>query len=238
MSGMQFSVGPRHDPIVKGSPEALVALLHDRGDSAQTLAPIAERWAATVPTTAFIALDEIEAVEPPLSTTASQAMRDVGVAPEPTGAEPTGLDRAARQLGPLLKQQLRSRRLDAGRLVLVGFGHGGTLVLNMVLRQGWSCAGVLAFAATLVRPLPRLLRLGHKIRLIECVGDGPSGHSSVREAVALLTARGIDARGAVLAGSMLSDAAIRHGGAYLVELVATAQRGDRFNLDRESSHAS
>jgi hypothetical protein len=55
--------------------------------------------------------------------------------------------------------------------------------------------------------------------------------------VAQLTTRGIDARGILLGGSALSDEAIRHGGAYLVELVATAQRGDHLHVNRESSHA-
>ena len=76
----------------------------------------------------------------------------------------------------------------------------------------------------MARPLPRLLRIDHKVRLIECVGDRPTAHSNLRELVAQLGARGIDTRGVLLAGSMLSEPAIRHGGAYLVELVASAQR--------------
>jgi len=59
----------------------------------------------------------------------------------------------------------------------------------------------------------------------------------LRDAVAWLTARGLDTRGVVLAGSPMSDEAIRHGGAYLVELVATAQRAKRFHVNLESSHA-
>jgi predicted esterase len=227
MTWMQFSHGLRLDPIAKGSPEALVILLHDLGASAATLTPIAARWATSVPTTAFIALDGIEQLDP-----SSSGLPPHTIDPS---AEPTVLDRAARHLEPLLEHQLGSCRLDASRLVLVGFGHGGTLALHVLLRQGWSCAGVLAFAAKLTRPLPRILRVGYKVRLMECVGDGHVGHSSLRDVVALLTARGIDTRGVSLAGSALSDEAIRHGGAYLVELVATAQRGDRFHVDQESS---
>ena len=222
MSWMRFSHGLRRDPIAEGSAEALVAVFNEQSKSAQTLAPIVERWAATVPMTAFVAFDGIEQIELGLDT----------------DGKPAKLDHAARQLEPLLKQQLRALSLDCSRLVLVGFGDGGTLVFNTVLRQGWGCAGVLAFSAKLVRPLPRLLRVGQKIRLIECVGEASLPYGSLPETVALLMARGIDARGALLTDSMLSDAAIRHGGAYLVELVATAQRGDRFNIDQERSHAS
>jgi hypothetical protein len=47
-----------------------------------------------------------------------------------------------------------------------------------------------------------------------------------------VAARAIDARGTSLAGSVRSEEAIRHGVAYLVELVATAQRGAGFSNDR------
>jgi predicted esterase len=228
MTWMQFPHGLRLDPIAKESPEALVVVLHDVGDSAATLTPIAARWAATVPTTAFIALDGIERLDPssgdlPRHTVAS--------------SDPTVLDRAAGHLVPLLEQQLRACRLDASRLVLAGFGYGGTLALHLLLRQGWHCAGVLAFAARLTRPLPRILRVDRKVRLIEYVDDPQVSHGSLRDAVALLAARGIDTRGVLLVGSVLSEESIRHGGAYLVELVATAQqRGDQLSLDREGSH--
>jgi len=232
MTWTQFSQGFRLDPITKGSPEALVILLHDLGTCAATLGPVAARWAATVPTAAFIALDGTEQFDPPSSGLPSHRTLDLD-----TGAEPARLDGAARQLGPLLERQLRSCRLDASRLVLVGFGYGGTLALHMVLRQRRSCAGVLAFAAKPMRPLPRILRVDHKVRLIACLGEGRIDHGSLRDVVALLTGRGIDTRAVLLAGSALSDEAIRHGGAYLVELVATAQRGARFHVDRERSHA-
>jgi predicted esterase len=232
MTWMRFSHGLRLDSVAKRSPEALVVLLPDVGNSAATLSPIAARWAKTVPTTAFIALDGVEQRDPPSSGLPSHSMLDLD-----GRAEPTMLDRAARHLGPLLEQQLRSCRLDASRLVLAGFGYGGTLALYMLLRQGWNCAGVLAVAAKLMRPLPRILRVDRKIRLIECMGDRHIDHSTLRDVVALLTTRGIDTRGVLLAGSPISDEAIRHGGAYLVELVATAQRGNRFHVDRESSNS-
>lgn len=125
----------------------------------------------------------------------------------------------------VLSEQLRSFRLDASELVLAGFGNGGTLALHILLRRGWRCAGILAFSARLPRLPCRILRTDIKVRLIECVDEGHLAHGSLRDAVASLMARGIDARGTLLAGSVLSEAAIRHGGAYLVELVASAQRG-------------
>jgi predicted esterase len=219
MTWKQFSHGLRLDPVAGGSPEALVVLLHDLGAGAAAMTLVAARWATAVPTTAFVALDRIAQPDVPADGLSAHATLD-----RDAGIEPSALDRASRHLAPLLEQQLRSRRLDANRLVLVGFGYGGTLALHMVLHHGRSCAGVLAFAAMLVRPFPRILGVDHKVRLIACVGDGEVGHGSLRNLVTSLTARGIDTRGVVLPGPVLSDAAIRHGGAYLVELVATAQR--------------
>jgi predicted esterase len=228
VSWTPFSHGLRLDPIGEGSPAALVALLSDLDASAATLAPIAARWAASVPTTAFVAL---EAIEPFVSSPDGRATRTPGAEPE----DPVMLDRAARRLEPLLERQLRAYRLDASRLVLVGFGYGGTLALHLVLRHGWRCAGVLAFAAKLARPLPRLISVRHKVRLIGRLGDDDFGPGSLREIVAPLSACGIDARGVLLAGSALSDEAVRHGGAYLVELVATAQQGDLFHVDTRAA---
>jgi hypothetical protein len=200
MGWVPFSHGFRLDPVGNGPPETLVVVLPDFATPAGTLNAVAEGWAMAVPTTAFIVLSAGEQRDP----------------------------HAPRPLGPLLEQQLRARRLDASRLVLVGFGEGGTLALHLSLHQNWGCAGVLAFAAKLLRPLPRLLAVNHKIRLIACSDDGPVDHSSLRDAVAALAGRGIDTRGIALVGPALSDETIRHGAAYLVELVATAQRGNRF----------
>jgi predicted esterase len=227
MPWMQFSQGFRLDPIAEEPPKALVVLLHEFGASAAM--PVAGRWAASVSTTAFIALEGLEPVG--VSSFELQHTR----ADLDGRTDVATLDCVAQRLQPLLEQQLRSSRLDASQLVLVGFGYGGTAALHLLLRQGWSCAGVLAFAATLTRPLPRGLRVDYKIRLIDCAQEGRT-HNILRDVVASLTARGIDARGVLLAGSALSDEAIRHGGSYLVELVATAQRGNRFHVDWENSH--
>jgi predicted esterase len=218
MTTAEFAHGRRFDPIAKGPPEALVILFGDLGLGAATLNPVAVRWATRVPSTAFIVLDRvIQPAAPSGDPLHTKADRDAS-------AEPAALDRAALNLGSLLQQHLRSYRLHADQLVLAGFRHGGTLALRLLLRQGWRCAGVLAFAAKLTPSLPRYLNVEGKVRLIECAENRKVGQSNLRVAVALLAACGIDARGALLTGPILSDEAIRHGGAYLAELVATAQR--------------
>jgi predicted esterase len=221
MTAAEFAHGRRFDPIAKGPPEALVILFGDLGFPAATLNPIAARWAPRVPSTAFIVLDGvIQPAAPSGDPLHRKADRDAS-------AEPAVLDRAELNLGSLLQQHLRSYRLHADQLVLAGFRDGGTLALRLLVRQGWRSAGVLAFAAKLTPPLPRYLNVEGKVRLIECAENRQVGQTSLRAAVATLAACGIDARGALLTGSILSDEAIRHGSAYLAELVATAQRGHR-----------
>ena len=204
MALVQLPRGFQLDPVDKGPPEALVVVLQDPGVPAEALRPLADRWAPSVPSSAFVVFDGL---------------------PQSTLPE--------RPLAPLIHDQLRARRLDVDRLVLVGFAEGGTLALRLLLQQGWNCAGVLAFAARSVRPLSRMHRVDHKIRLIDCDKEGDADYSGLRDFVATLTALGLDARGILLPGSPMSDEAIRHGGAYLAELVATAQRRDRFPVDRE-----
>jgi hypothetical protein len=197
MDWKRFAQGQRLDPTAGGEPEAVVVLLPDIGQSVAPLLAIAARWAATVPTTAFVAFDGIDRLDP-------QACR--------------------REWRSML-----SWRFDAGRLVLVGYRHGATVALHLALRRGWRCAGVLAFSPRLIQPLPRVISIDAKIRLIESE-QGQVGHADLRDAVLSLVARGVDARGILLPAPPLSDEAVRHGGAYLMELIATAQRGERIHV--------
>jgi predicted esterase len=231
MTWRQFSHGLRLDPITKGAPKALVVLLHDFDATAESLTSIAARWAAAVPSTAFVALPGSAPSDLPSDRVPQQPTDYLAK------ANLAMLEVAALRLAPVIDQQLRSRRLDASRLVLGGFGYGGMLALHMVLCQGIRCAGVLAYSTKPMTPLRRILEVDRKVRLIECIGDRHIGQSSLRDIIELLALRGIDARGVSLVGSALSEEAIRLGGAYLVELVATAQRGDRFPLARENSDA-
>jgi predicted esterase len=221
MPGTLFSQEFRLNPVAKGSPKALVVLLRDPGTWIEAVAAVAARWAASVPAAAFVALDGIRQIEP-----TSEVVRST-IADPRNGAKPDWLDRAGRSLVPLVAQELRARRLDASQLVLVGFGSGGTLALHLVLRQGWSSAGVLAFAPALKDPLPRSVRRSPKIRLIDSAGNSSGAHAGARDVVSLLVARGVDVRRIRLSGPMLSEEAIRHGALYLAELVATAQWGAR-----------
>jgi hypothetical protein len=207
---MQFTTAFRLDPIIMGPPRAGVILAYE----STPLKPVAARWAVRVPAAAFIGLQCA-------NDTAFTVSRE---------SESALLARAARALESMFEHQAQSLRLNGSQLVVVGFGNAGTVALHLVLHQGWSCAGVLTFGAKVLRPLPRRVSNLHKVRLIGHAKDARP--TSLRDDVALLIARGIDARG-VLASVLSTQEALRHGAAYLVELVATAQGSSRFPARRD-----
>jgi pimeloyl-ACP methyl ester carboxylesterase len=148
------------------------------------------------------------------------------------------LDGRHAKLDALIEEQLRSYRLSLGQLVLVGFGQGGALALHFGLDRCAGCAGVLAIAPRPLSPVSRIASAEPKVRLIARAEDDGIDHRILRDVVALLTACSVDARGVLLAGSILSDEVIRHGGAYLVELVATAQRASLRRASRDRRRAA
>jgi predicted esterase len=223
MVSMRYSRRFALEPLAKGPPEALVVLLLDLGSCRKILCPVAARWATAVPGAAFLALD-------------CQILLSCGERASPdeaaTGSDRLMLDYATRLLEPSLALELGSRRLDPTRLVLVGFGFGARLALHLLLGRGVSYAGALTFGARTSLPASGSDAVGSKVRLIERATDDETASRALREIVESLGASGLDARAALVEGSLLSDEAIRHGCAYLVELVATAQRGDRFHNRR------
>jgi hypothetical protein len=203
----EFRLG---QPALK-MPEALVVLLHDETYSSAQMNLVAERWATSLPDTAFEAFETSD-----LRVAGSDAATELANG---------GFESGMHDLEPILQGLLRIRRLDPNRLALIGFGAAGSLALQVALRLSWNCAGVLAIGASLGQPLPERMRINQKIRLIQCASGEQGGFSGLRDEVASLAQRGVDARGAAVTGSALSDEAVRHAGAYLVELVANAQRG-------------
>jgi len=199
-------------PAAEGVPNVLAVLLHDRLVSRQTARAVASRWAATVPTTAFLI---------------PACCDRVGRGSLPGTAVPLAavLDAEARRLTPLIVRYLHAYRLDPSRLVLIGCGLGGTLALHLGLRRGLVEAGVLAFAATLTNALwPAGVTTG-KVRIITCADEQEVARPRLGAFMDELISRGVDVRGVAMDLTSERKAILRLGGAYLAELVATAHRG-------------
>jgi predicted esterase len=207
------------EPVCKCPAETLVLLLHDRGDSAKSLEPVARQWAEALPTSAFMIPAGIERHDP----------RPAGPY-EP--AEWAEIDLAALRLELLVAQQLKLCRLAADRLVLAGVGDGGTIALHMGLRRGLTHAGVLAFAGKIERSLARVASTNGKVRLVLRTAGQDFGDGFAGEFVGHLARRGIDARGILLPGPALSEEAVHYGGFYLAELAATAHPRSRVDPGR------
>ena len=206
MSGTQQSQDLIVGPVAEGGPEVLAVLLHDRAVSRQTARSVASRWAAAVPTTAFLI----------------PACSD----PHGHGSRPDAevLDTEARRLMPLIIRSLHAYRLDPSRLVLIGCGFGGTLALHLGLRRGLAETGLLAFAATLTDALWPAGRTTGKVRIIACADAQEAARTRLGAFMDALIGRGVDARGVALDRASERKAMLRLGGAYLSELVATAHR--------------
>jgi predicted esterase len=213
MVWMQFSRGQVLEPVAECPAEALVVMLHDRGETAESLTTVALRWAATVPTAAFAIPNGTEHPDP---------LRHAAAGPKDDG-EWRLIDLALRDLDVLTLQQLRHYGLERDRLVLVGVGYGGTLALHMGLRGGVNYASILAFAGKLDRALAQGATSKGKVRLVLQTDEHKFGDGFMGEFMSHLATRGIDARGVLLSGPKLSDTAIRYGAFYLSELVAAAQ---------------
>ena len=206
MSGTQYSQDMIVGPAAEGAPEVLAVLLHDRGVSRQTARSVAARWAAAVPTTAFL-------------IPACSDEDGHGTAPDAAL-----LDAEARRLMPLIVRYLRAYRLDPSRLVLIGCGLGGTLALHLGLRRGLAEAGLLAFAATLTDALWPAGRTTGKVRIIACAEAQEAARTRLGAFMDELIGRSVDVRGVAFDRATERKAMLRLGGAYLAELVATAHR--------------
>lgn len=220
MALLRFSHWIKADEPLNGAPEALVVLLQESAYPSVQMKSVTARWAATVPSAAFAVLCVSDYSSRPLAT------NEAG-----PSTERDRLESAAKELKKFIDDQLSARRFQADRLVLAGFGQGGSIALHLLLQQGANCVGVLALDARFIRPISRMKRVDYKIRLIE-LSDRGAAHAGLRDFVEVLTGLGIDGRGIRLPGCATSEVAIRHGGAYLAELVATAQRGNRLPLDQ------
>lgn len=143
------------------------------------------------------------------------------------------------EIAAQLAHRVEQAGLQAGRMVLAGFGGAAGMTLQLAVGQGASgrgplaCAGVLA-CGDVLPPLALLARRSvtqARLRLIWAADDPLFCAAALGDLLRCCRAAGVDAQGAVLArhgGASGGDhdgpapALVRLGAAYLAELVATA----------------
>ena len=139
------TVGPRSSP----PPTALVFLMHGLGDTAAGWADVAQMLSPALPHAKFV-----------LPTAATQPVSLNGGMPMPSwydihslesiaGREdPAGLARSLAYVEGLVRAEMASSEVPAGRVVVAGFSQGGAVALGM-LRSGLGLAGVMALSSYL-----------------------------------------------------------------------------------------
>jgi len=138
--------GPRLEP--RGRPaSALVVLLHGYGANGDDLIALGESWRGMLPDAAFVAPNAPQAIPGmhgglqwfPLT------MRD-------PGERWRGAVAARPELDRFLDAELARYRLDARRLVLVGFSQGTMMALHVGLRRAAAPAAIVGYSGLLAGP--------------------------------------------------------------------------------------
>ena len=138
--------GPRIEPR-GGRASALVVLLHGYGANGDDLIALGEDWRRVLPDVAFAAPNAPSAIPGmhgglqwfPLT------LRDPSEYWRGVAAAQPALDR-------FLDAELARHRLEANRLVLVGFSQGSMMALHAGLRRAMAPAGIVAYSGLLAGP--------------------------------------------------------------------------------------
>lgn len=158
-------------PISADAPPRLLVFLHDAGWTPERLAPVAIAWQLKFPGATAVLLQG-----PRPGSGGSHwydpSERDERGAIRLGGAVDTVVDRVARLREPM--------QLDAARTVLVGFGQGATLALELARTHPELAGVVVAYAGRLNRPMREGDRIAPTVHLIHGEFDSvvPAMHSA------------------------------------------------------------
>ena len=138
--------GPRLQPR-GGSADALVVLLHGYGANGDDLIALADGWRERLPGAAFVAPNAADPIPgmPGSLQWFPLTMRDPSEYWRGVVAARPALDR-------FLDAELTRYRLDANRLVLVGFSQGTMMALHTGLRRAAAPAAIVGFSGLLAGP--------------------------------------------------------------------------------------
>jgi phospholipase/carboxylesterase len=139
--------GPRLQPRAGASVDALVVLLHGYGANGDDLIALADGWHERLPSAAFAAPNAPDTIPgmPGSLQWFPLTMRDPSEYWRGVVAARPALDR-------FLDTELARYRLDARKLVLVGFSQGTMMALHAGLRRATPPAAVVGFSGLLAGP--------------------------------------------------------------------------------------
>ncbi|MBI1260573.1 MAG: prolyl oligopeptidase family serine peptidase [Rhizobiales bacterium] len=163
-----------------GKTDSLVILCHGYGSDGQDLMGLVPHWQKRLPNIAFAAPNGPERC--PGSPTGYQWFALTRLAPEEIAR---GVEMAAPALDQYIETQLDRLKLDASRLVLVGFSQGTMMSLHVGLRRAGAPAGILGFSGLMASPPPADLMSPPPVMMIHGDADDmlpvSQMHLAVRE---------------------------------------------------------
>ncbi len=121
--------GPRREPA-KGAPDSLIMLLHGYGANGEDLIGLADAWRLLLPQALFVAHNAPEYV--PMTFNGFQWF---ALLQRDADEFRRGVAQAAPMLDATIDAELAQAKLDASRLILVGFSQGTMMALHAGLRR-------------------------------------------------------------------------------------------------------
>ncbi|MEI7445659.1 MAG: alpha/beta fold hydrolase, partial [Burkholderiales bacterium] len=179
-------------PISASAPRRLLVFLHGAGSSPETFAPVAIAWQLKFPGATAVLLQGLNRRGPGRDWY-DAADRDTRAA---------RVDAATRAVADRIEALQARLGVDRGATVLVGFGQGATIALQIARARDSLAAIVVAYAGRLARPMVDGEQVGATVHLIHGEFDSvvPSVH-------AMQAYRGLRAVGADVTLDIVEDEA-------------------------------
>jgi phospholipase/carboxylesterase len=158
-------------PISMSAPRRLLVFLHGAGSSPERFAPVAIAWQLKFPGATVVLLQGLRRL-------AHGADWFDGAARD--GRGPIGMEVATAAVADRIEGLQRALGLGGPDTVLVGFGQGATMALELSRARPALAAIVVAYAGRLARPLVDAERIGATVHLIHGEFDSvvPAVHAT------------------------------------------------------------
>lgn len=159
-------------PISASAPRRLLVFLHGAGSSPETFAPVAIAWQLKFPGATAVLMQGLRRFGHGGADWFDDAERDA--------RGPIGIDGATTEVSSRIARLQAQLGLEAGDTVLVGFGQGATVALELARAKPELSAIVVAYAGRLARPIVDGDRIGATVHLIHGEFDSvvPSVHAT------------------------------------------------------------
>lgn len=203
-------------PPIKGPAKILVVLCHGYGGTGAQMARLAPALQRYLPTAAFVSPDG------PFRTLTGHCWFRVNLL---RMGDRQQFMRGAIQAGPtqnaFFDAELARLKLEANRLILVGFSQGAITTLNTGLRRSVPPAALVAFAGAMVVPEGLPKSRGTPVMLIQGAEDQQFRDGRAEIALKTLKAAGAAATSHTLPGlgHSIDDRGIRLAGEFLRDTV-------------------